>query len=88
MSLSTTGSILEVKIEFKDTNIDDNTPALVPNNEKFTSPLIPRTNPKITTTSVAQVSPLVDLPKNIYVKITLNTKDKHRATLSITKETD
>lgn len=71
-----------VKIEFSDTNTEDSTPAEVPSSEKLSSPLMPHTNPMITTISVEQVSALVVWPRKIYVNITLNTRDRHRATLS------
>ena len=83
LSLFTFGRIFEVYIELRDTNSDASTPAAVPVNEKRTSPWMPMTNPAITISRVEHVNTLVDLPSTKYVSITLNTMDRHRATLSV-----
>jgi hypothetical protein len=74
-----------VRIEFRETEREANTPALVPNNEKSISPWTPRTNPIRTMERVEQVKILVVLPRIRYVKITLKTKERHLATLSINR---
>ena len=83
MSLSTIGNTFEVRIELRETNKEAKTPALVPNNEKSISPCTPSTKPINTTERVEHVIILVVLPSIRYVKITLNTKERHLATLSI-----